>query len=111
MIEQAILDRLPWESEAGPDYCVRGASPTGCSRSASRTQNPFFLAPHKLPAGSPVCINATILSRNPRLISGVYVATPSQLRESTPSLAHYGLLITRRGSEWHVDNLPSAFAL
>ena len=98
-------------SEAGPDCCLQGASPTGCSRSAPRTQSLFFLAHHSLPAGSPVCINATILSRNARLISGVYVATPCQLPESTPSLAHYALLITRRGSEWHVDNVSSAFAL
>jgi hypothetical protein len=106
----AKLSTFP--SEAGPDCCLRGASSTGCSMvQEEEVLGAWRRAHHKVPAGSPVCITAIILSHNARLISGVYVDTPSQLRESTPSLAHYALLITRRGSEWHVDNVPAAIAL
>ena len=108
----AKLSTFP--SEAGPDCCLRGQSPTGCSLEMVQGEKglgAWRRTHHKVPAGSPVCITAIILSRNARLISGLCVAAPSQLRESTPSLAHYALLITRRGSEWHVNNVPSAFSL
>src|SRR5262249_50844893 len=108
----AKLSTFP--SEAGPDCCPRGTAPTGCSLEMVQQKevlDAWRRTYHHLPPGSPVCINATILSRNARLISGVYIAAPSRLRKSTPSLAHYALLITRRGSEWHVDNVSSAFAL
>jgi len=110
--EELPAELSTFPSEARPD-CFRGASPPGCSPEMVQEEGVFGdwrRTHHELPPGSPVCVNATILSRNMRLISGAYVARPSQFRESTMCLAHYALLITRRGSEWHVENVSSAFA-
>jgi hypothetical protein len=100
--------------ELGPDCWPRCATPTGCSGTVSDKQ--VSVARHRthddVPVGRPVWARAMMLSRNAMLISGVYArATPSQIRDSMPSLAHYALLITRRGSEWHVDKVPPVFAL
>src|SRR5262249_5847653 len=75
----AKLSTFP--SVAGPD--LRGASSTGCSLEMLQEEEvlgAWRRTHHKVPAGSPVCITAMILSRNARLMSGLYVATPSQFR-------------------------------